>query len=72
MEIFKGQGGQFSISGGRNDFEKTKLMHNLSVLRAAYYLPHPLRNYREEIKAMRQAIRILPLGIYIIIKLILA
>lgn len=47
------------------------LMHNSSVMKVAHYLPHPLWNYREEIKVMRQPNRIHPRGgIYIIIKLI--
>ena len=70
MEIFNGQGFQFSISGGIKDFEKQRLMKNSSVLKSKYYLPHPLWDYREEIRVMRRPTTILPRGIYIIIKLI--
>lgn len=72
MEIFKGQVCKFSISGGKKGFEKTRLMQNLSVLKSTYYLPLPLWDFREEIRVMRRPTRILPRGIYIIIKLIFA
>lgn len=38
------------------------LMHNSSAVKVARYLPHPLWNYGEEIKVMRQPTGIRPEG----------
>lgn len=69
MEIFKRQGLPIFNSKRWKGFEKKRLMQNSSVLKSAYYLLHPLWDYREEIRVMRTAARIPPKGIYIIIKL---
>lgn len=42
--------------------KRRALMHNSSAMKVARYLPHPLWNYGEEIKVMRQPPRIHPGG----------
>lgn len=64
----------FQYQEAKMTLKRRGLMHNSSAMKDARYLPHPLWNYGEEIKVMRQPTRKHPGGvgggIYIIIKLI--